>query len=310
MKRKGIILLALLTALLLAGCGGPVKWEPLTGAQMDQALMMEDKLISRDTLKKNGILFEYTGADSYGGYLDWWNQDVRAFLRSECGSGVDSTLKECEEKVDMDKSVASRNNAMRSNFIDLRKPNSYYRDYYRYEYGLFQDYRTTVLKKLLFPSRKQNSRNAEDPVRVLLVDGSDCIGVDKKGIMPISAASRSDIVQRAQEIWAGLTAGHPGDFVLVSDPRAADVIINLYVSYANGGTYGTIPNLITVQSCHLNLFAISLFTGTVKTERYDNKPGNTVSVRGKATNVWMKLPKLDEAAVPFMDEILSWFKGK
>jgi len=302
---RKLIAVLLLAALLMTGCSAQ-KWEPLAAGQMDKALMMEEKLVGTGVMEEHGLLYDHGDNHDYNGYADWWNQGFREFLQAYYGDGIQDALKDLEERAGENETPSYRNTATRNRYANLYAKDSDDYHFITSPNGLFQAYRTSVLTKLLYPEKKQTQNRKEDPIRVLFVDGSRFIAVDREGAMTIYDADRQALVSRAKDVWTRLTAGYPDQFVLVSDPSVADVIIDMYLHYAPAGAYGR----LSVYSSHLYLYALNLSTGDAATGAYENIPGTSVKARVNSSRLWMGIPDIEESHVPIMDTILSWYPEK
>lgn len=302
----------------------PEKTKPET---VEEALWMEDDLVGENAMHDRGIFYEHPLAkeisgdeDDVGyhdceGYIDWFNEDFRDYMQEIYGDEVLSFFEETDIKMQgedyLERTTSHRNTSYRNIFANTFDGIS--GDEYGYIVnpdGLFQTYRTLILTGLLNETVQPDSfvpREEEDPVRVLFVDGSRYIGVDRVGILSIEEKEyRQNIIERAEGIWDSLISAHPDDFILTSDLSSADVIIDMYLTYDYAGLYtgGT-----SVYGSMLCLYAYDTATGQTVFENFKNMPGSSVSARSMGGIVWMNPPKLeeDENTEAFVGTILSWY---
>ncbi len=214
MKRNVCTLALLLAALLLlTGCGET--WKPLTAAQMDEALVMEDVLLQGDTLTDHGVLFDHGSDKQYNGYLDWWNPEVRGYLRELYGDDALALAEQIADDVAKDNDpIASRNTFVRNRFANTAELDD---DAYRFilsDLGLFQAYRARMLMQILRSEETAKrlhrvKRSPDDPVRVLLAEGSRYIAIDGKGIRSMADGDYAkEAAERAKTIWGALVSAY------------------------------------------------------------------------------------------------------
>jgi len=304
-------------ALMLGGCGET--WKPLTAAQMDEALVMEDVLLQGDTLTDHGVLFDHGSVKQYNGYLDWWNPEVREYLRELYGDDALALVEQIADDVAKDNDpIASRNTFVRNRFANTAELDD---DAYRFilsDQGLFQAYRARMLTQILRSEETAKrlhriKRSPDDPVRVLLAEGSRYVAIEGKGIRSMADGDdTTEAVARAKKIWGALVSSYEKDFVLVSDPKAADVIIDIYVSYPFGGRYGPGGKSMTTTAfgCSICLIAVDLASDAVTEQGFEVLPEASISVRRISDVAWSDLPELkgDRDAAAFMETVRSWYR--
>ncbi len=318
MKRNICTAVLLLAALLLlTGCGET--WTPLSAEQMDKALCMEDALLQGDTLTDHGVLFDHGSAEQYNGYLDWWSPEVREYVHGLYGDDALALLEQIADDVAKDNDpIASRNTFVRNRFANTAELGD---DAYRFilsDLGLFQAYREKTLIELLRSEETAKrmhciKRGANDPIRVLLTDGSRYIAIHGKGIRSMGGGDDTkEAVGRAETIWSALVSPCEKDFVLVSDPKAADVIVDMYVSYPFGGRYGPEGKSMTTTAfgCSIYLIAVDLSSDAATERGFEVMPEASISVQQISGTAWSDLPDLkgDADAAAFMETICSWYR--
>ncbi len=318
MKQRLFFLpLLLALALVLGGCGE--SWTALTAAQMEEALCTEDELLQGNTLTDHGVLFDHGSEKRYYGYLDWWNPEVREYIRELYGDDALAILEEiADDEAKESYSYDSKNLFTRNRFANTAAPDNDAYDFILNDLGLFQAYRTETLTRLLRAeetAKRMSSvkRKPDDPIRVLLTEGSRYVAIDGKGIRSLADGDRTaETVARAKKIWSALTAADQQVFVLVSDPKAADVVLDLYVAYPSAGYYGLGGSSATTEvfGCTITLIAVDLNSDGVAERSFENLPDSTLSVRQVSSVAWMDLPELkgDVDAEAFMETIRSWYR--
>lgn len=315
--KRSVCAAALILALLLGGCGNT--WKPLTTAQMDEALCMEDTLLQGDTLTDHGVLFDHGGTQQYNGYLDWWDPEVRDYVRGLYGDDALALLEQITDELAKDNDpIPARNTFARNRFANTAELGN---DAYRFilsDLGLFQAYREKTLTRILRAEETAKrmhriKRQPDDPIRVLLTEGSRYVAIDGKGIRSMTDGDYTkEAVGRAKKIWGALISPYEKDFVLVSDPRAADVVLDLYVSYPFGGHYGPGGKSMTtdVFGCSIYLIAVDLSSDAVTAQGFEVMPEGSISVSHVSSVAWTKMPELkgDADAEAFMETILGWYR--
>ena len=315
--KRNVCAAALVLALLLAGCGET--WTPLKTAQMDEALCMEDTLLQGDTLKDHGVLYDHGGEKQYNGYLDWWNPEVRDYVRALYGDDALALLEQIAADEEKEKEPFwSKNTFVRNRFANTAELGE---EAYRFilsDLGLFQAYREKTLTALLRAEETAKrmhrvKRQPDDPVRVLLTEGSRYVGIDGKGIRSMTDGDYTkEAVGRAKKIWGALVAPYEKNFALVSDPKAADVVLDLYVSYPFGGRYGPGGKSMTTTAfgCTITLIAVDLGSDAVASQSFEVMPEGSISVSHVSDVAWSQLPELkgDADAQAFMETVRGWYR--
>lgn len=156
-----------------------------------------------------------------------------------------------------------------------------------------------------------------EPIRVLLVDLSEEIGVDGRGIEALDESNAWHVTSRAGDIWTGLLeswknapgfAGSEETFALTAYPGHADVWLLLDVTYPFAGRYTGGGTVAAVHGCCVSVTAVQAARPEHAVScTFANMPGNTVT--GRSTLVWKELPNLAEKpeGAALMNAIAGWF---
>ena len=165
--------------------------------------------------------------------------------------------------------------------------------------------------------RGHMDRNSGDPIRVLVIDGSQKIATRDSGIMDmywlngnLRSKLHDDISDRARSVWTSLFAETAGDTVRWTVyPELADVLLTIDVSYPAAGHYSGSMTQANVFGCELVLTAENAVTGESITCSFSNMPGSKTKAPIGSTIVWMELPDLrqDTKAAAFVNRVLQWF---
>ncbi len=165
--------------------------------------------------------------------------------------------------------------------------------------------------------RGHMGRNPGDPIRVLVIDGSQKIATRDSGIMDmywlngnLRSKLHDDIYDRARSVWTGLFAEMVGETVRwTAYPELADVLLTIDVSYPAAGHYSGNATQASVFGCKLVVTAENAVTGESITRSFSNMPGSKTKAPIGSTIVWMELPDLrqDTKAAAFVSRVLQWF---
>ena len=165
--------------------------------------------------------------------------------------------------------------------------------------------------------RDHMDRTPGDPIRVLVIDGSQKIATRDSGIMDmywLNGNLRSKlhdyIFDRARSVWTSLFAETAGDTVRwTAYPELADVLLTIDVSYPAAGHYSGSMTQANVFGCELVLTAENVVTGESITCSFSNMPGSKTKAPIGSTIVWMELPDIrqDTKAAALVQQLLSWF---
>lgn len=165
--------------------------------------------------------------------------------------------------------------------------------------------------------RGHMDRTPGDPIRVLVIDGSQKIATRDSGIMDMYWLNgnlrnklHDDISDRARSVWSGLVGEAVGDAVFwTAYPELADVLLTIDVSYPAAGHYSGSATQASVFGCKLVVTAENAVTGESISRSFSNMPGSNTKAPIGSTIVWMELPDLrqDTKAAAFVQQLLSWF---
>ena len=149
-------------------------------------------------------------------------------------------------------------------------------------------------------------RQAGDPIRVLVADYSEIIGIDKVGMEDMDRQYSAQINNRVNDLLKRFFAGEElaGQFLLVTDPAQADVILTITTSYPFAGNYGP-TGAVKVYHCYVDVWIWHVGTDDTASFTYQREAENTITASIGATVVWKSLP--DEFDNEVGRTILTWF---
>ena len=149
-------------------------------------------------------------------------------------------------------------------------------------------------------------RQEGDPIRVLVADYSEIIGIDKVGMEDMDRQYSAQINNRVNDLLKRFFAGEElaGRFRLVTDPAQADVILTITTSYPFAGNYGP-TGAVKVYHCYVDVWIWQVGTDDTASFTYQREAENTITASIGATVVWKSLP--DEFDNEVGRTILTWF---
>lgn len=162
--------------------------------------------------------------------------------------------------------------------------------------------------------RKQQERNEDDKIRVLVIDYSKTIWNEtiKRSMLLDDSDNVSLMVDRAETMVDGLFEDCLDKVCLTSYPDLADVILEIRAEYPFAGTYyysdGTPAK---VWNTSITLKAVNQRGKGDTSATFKNIAGDTVTVHG-GVEIYMEDPDLREdeysgKAEKFTKTVLSWF---
>ena len=149
-------------------------------------------------------------------------------------------------------------------------------------------------------------RQVGDPIRVLVADYSEIIGIDKVGMEDMDRQYSAQINNRVNDLLKRFFAGEElaGRFLLVTDPAQADVILTITTTYPFAGNYGP-TGAVKVYHCYVDVWIWHVGTDDTASFTYQREAENTITASIGATVVWKSLP--DEFDNEVGRTILTWF---
>ncbi len=162
---------------------------------------------------------------------------------------------------------------------------------------------------------KQKDRNADDLIRILVVDYSKTIWNEtiNHSMLLDDPDNAERMVERAETMIEGLFEDCTDRICLTSYPDLADVVLEIRTEYPYAGTYyysdGTPAK---VWNTSITLKAINQRGKGETSATFKHSAGDTVSVTG-GTEIYMTEPDLTEdehvsKAEKFTNTVLSWFE--
>ncbi|MCL1806178.1 MAG: hypothetical protein FWG31_00575 [Oscillospiraceae bacterium] len=156
-------------------------------------------------------------------------------------------------------------------------------------------------------SSDQNYISSDEIVCLVVRANGSKMGIDGQDILDASELSEAQLSPQSDALIKAIRNEGNGRVMFTSDHIVADIVIRYCVTYPFYGNYGTTGSH-KAYSCWIDIEAFDIKTGSFISYAFLRKdPGNTVNVRPGSAKSWQYLPTLlnsSEIAV-FVDFLVN-----